>query len=129
MFEFTTSPDENYIISLAQHRHQFLLCANAIVLDSFNNTDRQLFDILISAYKHGNPALQYDENGFGSNEALIINIIELLDSELDKALSTYPHKLTNETVLILEDFKDNESYMYLRWNAIQSLQTTLKRVP
>lgn len=121
MFEFSNSPDESYILDLAQHTHQFFLFLNGYVDNTLSNEMRTALFVLTNSYLEGDQRLK--QSG-AKNENItysLFSIYELLKSELSKAISENETELSNEAVSTLNEYVDAEKYIALRWIARDSI--------
>ncbi len=117
MFEFSSTPNEQYILDLAEHRHQFILFLNAYAEDTLSvDMENALFSLALS-YCFGDPRLSHVDVSVNNIAGLYFDIVSLLKDEIDTAISLLPEQLSDSSKQLLQDYTNTEAYIKLRWAA------------
>ena len=98
MYEFLETPTEEYIYDLHQHRHQYRLFINAIVNNTLSEGEWMLFHALVISYIENHPELSHLDYDTSPKQDIFMCILELLDSECDKAINNYRGDLSDLTM-------------------------------
>ena len=125
MYIFPENPNEQDILNMEMHRHQYIIFLNAITDETLSDEDRLYFQIYLRSYMQNEEFGEY-RNGKPIDADYMIGVLHYIDEKIKQSYTKLPNKLSPTTEEVVKDLQEQYKYLCLRQVAQSSIKKALE---
>ena len=124
MYIFPENPNEQDILNMEMHRHQYIIFLNALTDETLSDEDRLYFQIYLRSYMQLEELEEY-RNGKPIDADYMISVLHHIDGKIKQSYAKLPYKLSSTTEEVVKDLGEQYKYLCLRQVAQSSIKKAL----
>ena len=125
MYIFPENPNEQDILNMEMHRHQYIIFLNALTDETLSDEDRLYFQIYLRSYMQQEEFEEY-RNGRPIDGDYMISVLKHIDGKIISSYSKLPDNLSSTTEEVVKDLEEQYKYICLRQAAKSSIKRALE---